>query len=213
MRGSNPEGLRRASLRRSVLSAAGVCAALAGAAWTAGCSVEEGADGGQPAVAQSAASVRAARRAYDGAPPVVGHDDFGMTCKACHDRQGMPVDGVGFAPASPHDGTAQAYSTVRCRQCHVFVLEDGLFVENSFVGLPQDLRPGRRLTSLSPPTIPHRILMRENCSACHTGPGARVEIATSHPDRVRCTQCHVPVHTSETFISGAGAGYAGEENP
>ena len=179
----------------------------------AGCSAEEGADGLRPAVAQNAASVRAARRAYDGAPPVVGHEDFGMTCTACHDRQGMPVEGVGFAPASPHDGTAQAYSTVRCRQCHVFVLDDGLFVASEFVGLAQDLRAGRRLNALSPPTIPHRILMRENCSACHTGPGARVEIATSHPDRVRCTQCHVPVHTSETFISGAGAGYAGEENP
>lgn len=200
-------------MRRSVRSAWVLLAALAGGSWVAGCSAEEGADGLRPAVAQSAASVRAARRAYDGAPPVVGHEDFGMTCTACHDRQGMPVEGVGFAPASPHDGTAQAYSTVRCRQCHVFVVEEGLFVASEFVGLPQDLRAGRRLNALSPPTIPHRILMRENCSACHTGPGARVEIATSHPDRVRCAQCHVPVHTSESFISGAGAGYAGEENP
>ena len=85
------------------------------------------------------------------------------------DGRGMPVEEVRFAPASPHDGTDQAYSTLRCRQCHVFQLDDGLFVQNSFVGLPQDLRAGRRLTSLSPPTIPHRILMRENCSACHSG--------------------------------------------
>jgi cytochrome c-type protein NapB len=136
-----------------------------------------------------------------------------MTCTACHDRRGMPVEGVGFAPASPHDGTDQAYSTLRCRQCHVFQLDEGLFVENSFVGLPQDLRPGRRLTSLSPPTIPHRILMRENCSACHSGPGARTEIATSHPERTRCRQCHVAVTTPEVFSSVAGEGYAGEENP
>jgi cytochrome c-type protein NapB len=174
--------------------------------------MEERADGRQPAVAQSSASVRAARRAYDGAPPVVGHEDFGMTCAACHDSRGMPVEGVGFAPASPHDGTDQAYSTVRCRQCHVFQLEEDLFVENSFVGLPQDLRPGRRLNPMSPPTIPHQILMRENCSACHSGPGARAEIATSHPERTRCRQCHVAVSTPEVFSSAAGAGYAGEEN-
>jgi cytochrome c-type protein NapB len=203
--------LKGASLRRFVLSAFGVSVALIGTVWASGCSVDEGADGRQPAVAQNSASVRAARRAYDGAPPVAGHEDFGMTCTACHDLQGMPVEGVGFAPASPHDGTDQAYSTMRCRQCHVFQLDDGLFVENSFVGLPQDLRPGRRLTSLSPPTIPHRIFMRENCAACHMGPGARTEIVTSHPERNRCRQCHVAVTTPEFFSSVAGEGYAGEE--
>jgi cytochrome c-type protein NapB len=162
-------------------------------------------------VAQSSATVRAIRRAYDGAPPVVPHDDFGMTCGACHDGDGMPVADLGFAPASPHDGTAQAYSTQRCRQCHVFTLAEGLFVENSFVGLAQDLQPGARLYPGAPPTMPHKVLMRENCAACHTGPGARAEIATTHPERDRCTQCHVAVVTQEEFTSVAGRGVADEE--
>ena len=187
--------------------------ALVGAGLSGGCSGGGSADGDEGVVPQSSAAVRAERRAYDGAPPVVGHDDFGMTCRACHNAAGMPVEGVGFAPASPHDGTAQAYSTLRCRQCHVFVMDDGLFVRNDFVGLAQDLRPGRRLNFMSPPTIPHRTLMRENCAACHTGPGARVEIATSHPERARCRQCHVPVTIAEPFASAMGSGYAIEEIP
>jgi cytochrome c-type protein NapB len=148
---------------------------------------------------KSAAAVRAARRAYDGAPPTVPHDNFGMSCEACHDAQGQSVPGVGFAPASPHEGTAKAGATARCRQCHVFVTDERLFVANEFVGLEQDLRPGGRATPGAPPTIPHRILMRENCAACHAGPGAREEIRTSHPERWRCRQCHVPVTTHDEF--------------
>ena len=124
-----------------------------------------------------------------------------MRCGACHDVQGMPVTNVGFAPASPHDGTRAEYSTGRCRQCHVEVLHDGLFVANDWVGLRQDLRPGARLAANSPPTIPHMVLMRENCRACHTGPAAREEIRTSHPERDRCTQCHVPILSTDVFGS------------
>ena len=161
--------------------------------------------------AQSDARVRAARRAYDGAPPTVPHEDMGMTCTECHNERGMAVEGVGFAPAEPHNGTAQAYSTGRCRQCHVFINDADVFVENNWRGLAQDLRSGRRLNYRSPPTIPHRIFMRENCSACHVGPGARAEISSSHPERDRCRQCHVEVSTPDEFNSAMGAGYAGEE--
>jgi cytochrome c-type protein NapB len=42
--------------------------------------------------------------------------------------------------------------------------------------------------------------MRENCAACHSGPGARAEIITTHPERVRCRQCHVPVTTREATL-------------
>jgi cytochrome c-type protein NapB len=160
---------------------------------------------------QSDARVRAERRAYDGAPPTVPHEDMGMVCTECHNERGMPVDDLGFAPAEPHDGTAQAYSTGRCRQCHVFVLAEDTFAENDWVGLQQDLRAGRRLNALAPPTIPHRLFMRENCAACHTGPGARVAIATTHPERDRCRQCHVPAEGPDVFESAFGDGYAGEE--
>jgi cytochrome c-type protein NapB len=111
------------------------------------------------------------------------------------------VSGVGFAPASPHEGTAYERATGRCRQCHVFRTTGDLFVDNSFEGVAQDLAAGDRATAGAPPRIPHRILMRENCIACHDGPGARAAIRTTHPERVRCRQCHVPVETTERFES------------
>ena len=150
---------------------------------------------------KSSGTVRAARRLYDGAPPVIPHAEFGAACSSCHDTEGLSVKGVGYAPASPHDDTGETNSTTRCRQCHVPVLDEGLFVQNSFRGLQQDLHPGSRLYPGAPPTIPHKILMRENCAACHVGPGARAEVVTSHPERTRCRQCHVPVTTREGVIS------------
>jgi cytochrome c-type protein NapB len=144
---------------------------------------------------KSTGEVRAARRLYDGAPPVIPHDPFGADCSACHDAFGAAVEGVGFAPASPHTNTEKADATLRCRQCHVFVTTNDFFVDTEFVGLRQDLRRGSRLYDGAPPTIPHKILMRENCLACHAGPGARAEIVTTHPERTRCRQCHVPVFT------------------
>jgi nitrate reductase cytochrome c-type subunit len=156
---------------------------------------------------KSTASVRAERRAYDGAPPVIPHADFGADCSACHDSRGISVVGVGYAPASPHETTTAAGNTVRCRQCHVFATDDGLFVSSDFIGLVQDVRPGGRFNPIAPPTIPHRVSMRENCVACHTGPGARQEITTSHPERARCMQCHVPETTRTKFQSALGEGY------
>ena len=172
-----------------------------------------GCGGGQDTgvVPQSSATVRAERRAFDGAPPVMAHDDFGIVCTACHNKQGMSVPDLGFAPASPHDGTRNQYSTQRCRQCHVAVLDDGLFVANSFVGMRQDLRSGARMASNSPPTIPHMVLMRENCAACHTGPGARAEILTPHPERERCQQCHVQVLSTDLFSSAFSEGQTSPE--
>ena len=87
----------------------------------------------------------------------------------------------------------------RCRQCHVLRRTEAIFVENTFVGLPQDLRHGRRLHIEAPPVIPHSVFMRENCVACHTGPAAREEIRTSHPERLRCRQCHLEQQTTSTF--------------
>jgi len=159
---------------------------------------------GMEGASKSTGEVRASRRLYDGAPPVIPHEDFGASCAACHDSRGTPVKGIGFAPPSPHEETPEAAATLRCRQCHVFSLTDELFVQSVFHGLPQDLRAGSRLYDGAPPTIPHGVLLRENCAACHVGPGARPEIVTSHPDRTRCRQCHVQVRTRGVFSSTRG---------
>ena len=148
---------------------------------------------------KSSASVRADRRAYDGAPPVIPHAPMGSTCTECHNARGVEVPGVGFAPASPHDETKQAGRTARCVQCHVFRQTEARFVDSAFTGLAQDLRRGDRLYDGAPPRIPHATLMRENCAACHTGTAAREEIRSSHPERTRCRQCHVEVRTKTLF--------------
>ena len=197
-------GPYRARLTRLVLAGAALAVVFNG------CGDDTVPVPGREGAVKSAAHVRAVRRAYDGAPPTIPHQSFGMRCTACHDAQGQSVPGVGFAPASPHEGTSKAGATIRCRQCHVFAAGEGLFVASEFVGLKQDLRAGARATPGAPPTIPHRILMRENCVACHAGPGAREEIRTGHPERWRCRQCHVPVTTPAAFESALGAGLTEE---
>ena len=148
---------------------------------------------------KTAASLRAERRAFDGAPPVIPHTNFGMDCTACHNTTGMEVTDVGFAPPSPHESTQGMSALSRCSQCHVFATTEEVFVGNAFAGLRQDLRRGERLNPLAPPTRPHSSFMRENCTACHSGPAAREEIRTSHPERAQCVQCHVPVTTRTSF--------------
>ncbi|HEX9732152.1 MAG TPA: hypothetical protein VGG06_09225, partial [Thermoanaerobaculia bacterium] len=117
---------------------------------------------GHDGVTKSAASERALRRAFDGAPPVIPHAAFGP-CGSCHSDSGMAVEGVGFSPPSPHARTKGMSAVSRCQQCHVFQTTRAVFADNGFDGLRQDLRRGRRLNALAPPVIPHQILMRENC--------------------------------------------------
>lgn len=148
---------------------------------------------------KSAASVRAVRRAYDGAPPTIPHAPMGAECIACHNDRGIAVPGVGFAPPSPHELTPGISSTSRCEQCHVYKRSDELFVQSEFVPLAQDLRRGTRLYAGAPPVMPHAMNMRENCQACHAGLAAREEIRCSHPERERCGQCHVPSTTTAPF--------------
>ena len=144
-----------------------------------------------PAAVKTAAVDRAERRLYDGAPPVIPHQPLGATCISCHNEEGMAVEGLGFSPPSPHELTAGMSSLSRCEQCHVFQQAAEAWVANDFVGVQQDLRRGTRLYDGAPPTMPHSRLMRENCQACHSGPAAREEIRTTHPERMRCNQCHL----------------------
>ena len=117
----------------------------------------------------------------------------------CHNETGLDLPGVGFAPPMPHDTTAGMSAFSRCVQCHVTRETETLFRDSAFLGLRQDLRRGRRLHSQAPPVLPHAVFMRENCRACHTGAAAREEIRCTHPERVRCVQCHVPRTTLGEF--------------
>lgn len=204
MRRSRRDGVvvcptEKRSFPGAVFSLLGVLALVAA---VVGCDRETGED-----AAKSSATVRAARRLYDGAPPVIPHENFGMICTECHNELGVEVDDVGFAPPSPHDTFEEVSSIGRCRQCHVFRQTEAVLVANRFVGLRQDLRRGMRLNLLAPPTIPHKTFMRENCTACHSGTAAREEILTPHPERTRCRQCHVPSTSRREFSTQFGPGF------
>ena len=150
-----------------------------------------GRNGSTPAVARSTAE-RATGRAYDGAPPTIPHDAAIGVCVTCHDDDGTVIDGVGVAPSSPHGEAAASGAMRRCRQCHAPIEGRTMLVASRFVGLPQGPWRGRRATPYAPPAIPHTLQLREQCASCHAGPGARAEIRTTHPERARCRQCHVP---------------------
>lgn len=135
---------------------------------------------------------RAAGRAYDGAPPTIPHDAAIGACASCHDADGAAIAGIGVAPASPHGDAAAGGALSRFRQCHVPATAAALLIASRFTGLPQGPWKGSRATPGAPPRIPHSLQMRGECLACHAGPGARAELRTTHPERVRCRQCHVP---------------------
>lgn len=141
----------------------------------------------------TATAVRSQRRLYDGAPPVIPHAPLNIKCTACHTDTGKEAPPLGFAPANPHSQTEGLSATSHCQQCHVFRRQEDYFVASDFQGLPQRFSKADRLYPGAPPVSPHRIFMRENCTSCHCGPGARPEIHCSHPQRLNCRQCHVPV--------------------
>lgn len=146
---------------------------------------------------QDAVVRRASRRAFDGAPPVVPHPvdaASSANCRVCHEA-GLAVREV-VAPRMSHPELGN------CTQCHVpavgglaQVEVGGLeasreFGQNTFRGRASAGRGGR-VWAGAPPTIPHGEWMRQNCSSCHGATG-QIGLRTSHPERVLCTQCHVP---------------------
>jgi cytochrome c-type protein NapB len=169
-----------------------IVAGLAGS----GCDLSSPSSG--PALTQTSFASRAARRLYDGAPPVIPHAPLKIQCIACHTDTGKEAPPLGFAPANPHAQTTGLSSTSHCQQCHVFQRQSEVFAETDFQGLTQRPIKGERLYPGAPPVIPHRLFMRENCLSCHGGVAGRVEIRCSHPLRSNCRQCHVP--------NGAGDG-------
>jgi cytochrome c-type protein NapB len=144
-----------------------------------------------PAAFDATLAARAAGRAYAGAPPTIPHavEQHGApACLACH-KDGMQVEGKIARPMS-HESYAS------CTQCHV-TRESGLrlaaplpqSVGDSFVGLASPGH-GQRAWATAPPQMPHPSFMRERCASCH---GVWAEgLASSHPYRQNCLQCHTP---------------------
>ncbi|MBU1343135.1 MAG: cytochrome C [Proteobacteria bacterium] len=136
-------------------------------------------------------------RQYPGSPPFVPHDlvvekGVEQTCISCHERGGFVESMNRFTPVTPHP--QQTY----CGQCHMKTVTETLFKENDWVSVrPPKL--GRSALPGAPPPIVHALQMRENCIACHVGPGTVVPIRVEHPMRGNCRQCHVPEEIKVLF--------------
>lgn len=137
---------------------------------------------------------RSARRAYDGAPPMIPHAinyrDV-QSCTVCHAQDANVIIAGRRSPAMSHPMMSN------CTQCHapsegLAMLQHsgtvGLVVDNKFIGATHS-GSGSRAYPGAPPTVPHQISMRQNCVSCH-GPGMPDAIRTSHPMRSNCLQCH-----------------------
>lgn len=139
----------------------------------------------------ASARIRASRRAYNGAPPVIPHpveNTNDAACYACHSNGAM-MAGL-KASVMSHQFLGN------CTQCHAPMApapfqDVDAAVETSFVGLPAP-SAGKRAFPGAPPTIPHSQWMRENCNACHGGPYGWAGMQSTHPWRTNCTQCHAP---------------------
>ncbi len=132
---------------------------------------------------------RTRTRAFDGAPPVIPHpirQQSAASCLVCHGEGIRMGDKVASKVSHPH--------FTSCTQCHVESVSSGPFqpsqvIENEFNGLERS-GPGQRAYAGAPPTIPHRLWLRNDCTSCH-GLVARPGLRTTHPWLTNCVQCHV----------------------
>jgi nitrate reductase (cytochrome), electron transfer subunit len=143
------------------------------------------------AAKEASSKLRASRRAYNGAPPIIPHpveNTNDAACYVCHSG-GVKIAGLKASVMS------HAY-LANCVQCHApmapapFQSIDST-VETTFVGLPAP-KEGKRAYTGAPPTIPHSSWMRENCNACHSGANGWEGMESTHPWRSNCVQCHAP---------------------
>ena len=171
-------------------------------------------------------------RAYPGGPPRVPHgltdEEFrGTRCNICHLRGGWVARFSTYAPVTPHPELSSCLQchvaqdtlvgrplpttgdSIACQQCHIDPdAAPATFVESEWVTVPwpeTDLQamPG------SPHRIPHDFQTRSNCLACHSGPGAVVDLRTDHPERVNCRQCHVKASEGIGTFPDAALGSGG----
>jgi cytochrome c-type protein NapB len=155
-----------------------------------------------PQARAEALSARRARRAYDGAPPVIPHaigQREPADCLACHEQ------GARVAGKIAHPFSHEVYAS--CTQCHVVARAPAPLEvtepDNGFVGLAS-FGVGQRAFKGSPPTIPHPTNMRSQCASCH-GPNGLFGMRTPHPERQSCQQCHAPsAELNQTAVSDLG---------
>lgn len=133
---------------------------------------------------------RAALRAFYTAPPEIPHVVLGQgnrQCAYCHSE--VRHIGERTSVRTPH------IEMSNCQQCHVGpnVLNEEFEVEltiSDWLGL-EEPRKGSRAFELAPPTIPHRLFMREDCMTCHDPQQPTTGMRVPHPERSNCMQCHV----------------------
>ncbi len=139
---------------------------------------------------------RAALRAFYTAPPMIPHPvghQGNSQCAYCHEKVRHIGDRV--TVPSPHADFQN------CQQCHVGVNKLNAdapdpTVASTWIGLLEP-REGDRAMETSPPTIPHRLFLREACNACHTPDHPNEAMRGPHPERTSCRQCHVADHDAE----------------
>lgn len=146
--------------------------------------------------------IRATRRAYNGAPPVIPHaveqtDD--AACMACHGT-GARI-GELVANRIPHAYLSQ------CLQCHappapLPLADRNSPPANSFAGLPTP-SAGPRAYPGAPPLIPHSTWMRQDCLSCHGGVAGWPGLEVTHRWRTNCLQCHGTSAALEQAITAA----------
>lgn len=152
---------------------------------------------------QEALQDRLRTRAFDGAPPVIPHviqQQSAASCLACHGEGIRMGDKVATKVSHPQ------YTS--CTQCHVESSTSGPInsvqtTENSFTGL-QRSGPGLRAYAGAPPTIPHTLWLRNDCTSCH-GLVARPGLRTTHPWLSNCVQCHAASEQLNQFPFANGS--------
>lgn len=126
-------------------------------------------------------------RAFYSAPPIIPHEvetQNPQDCLRCHANVTKLEDGR-VAMQTPHPQFSN------CMQCHVPGQSNNNQVKSHWQGL-EEPTTGDRWFPVSPPTIPHRIFLRENCLSCHGPENPDTKMRTTHPERTSCMQCHVP---------------------
>jgi len=131
---------------------------------------------------------------FEGAPPAIPHSTvWASNCKDCHSSDLRK----GLATSHPDRGN--------CTQCHVSIatMESRQFLEMDPLAFRVDwispvtsMKQGRRNPAKLPTVIPHAIEGYEDCLMCHS-PDDTMGLATTHPERKNCIQCHVTEATTE----------------